>query len=132
VDTSRFPERPPTTRLDEAGLIPLKPDLCLLQERKIIWVGDAKYKRLPVGAYRNADLYQLLAYTVALDLPGGMLIYAADEGVRVAEHVVIQAGKRLRVVALDLLAPRTNLLQQVRTIAQDIRMSALSFTGRIR
>ena len=32
----------------------------------------------------NADLYQLLAYATALDLPGGMLIYAEGE----AEPVV--------------------------------------------
>lgn len=123
TDAARFPERPPRVRLDEAGLVPLKPDLCLIENRRIVWVGDAKYKRLPVGAYRNADLYQLLAYTVALDLPGGTLIYAADEGVSAAEHIVVEAGKRLRVVALDLVAPRMKVLQQIRSIADRIRVS---------
>lgn len=124
VDAARFPDRPPRARLDEAGIVPLKPDLCLLEDRRIVWVGDAKYKRLPVGAYRNADLYQLLAYAVALDLPGGTLIYAADEGVNDAEYVVVQAGKRLRVVALDLLAPRSKILQQIGAIAHRIGLSA--------
>jgi 5-methylcytosine-specific restriction enzyme subunit McrC len=124
VDPARFPDRAPQTHLDKAGVVPLRPDLCWLEDRRIVWVGDAKYKRLPAGAYTNADLYQLLAYAVALDLPGGTLIYAADEGVNAAEYVVVEAGKRLKVVALDLAAPPTKVLQQVSAIANDIRVSA--------
>jgi len=121
VDPSSFPERPPRTSLDVAGLVPLKPDLCLVDRRVIVWVGDAKYKRLPLGGYRNADLYQLLAYSIAFNLPGGTLVYAADEGVMGAEHTVVESGKQLRVVALDLTAPRSNILLQIRTLAASIR-----------
>lgn len=124
VDASSFPDHSPATRLDEGGVVPLKPDLCLIEEQRIIWVGDAKYKRLSTGAYRNADLYQLLTYAVALDLPGGTLIYAADEGISAAEHIVLNAGKRLRVVALDLFAPPRKILQQINTIADQIRLSS--------
>jgi 5-methylcytosine-specific restriction enzyme subunit McrC len=94
VDIARFPERAPTTFLDQAAVVPLKPDMCLVENQRIRWIGDAKYKRLPWGAYANADLYQLLAYSIALKLEGGTLIYAADEGVCRAEHVVLEAGKR--------------------------------------
>ena len=118
VDIARFPERAPATYLDEAAIVPLKPDLCLVENQRITWIGDAKYKRLPSGAYTNADLYQLLAYAVALNLAGGTLIYAADEGVRRAEHLVLEAGKRLRVEALDLRAPPTAILRQVREVAE--------------
>jgi 5-methylcytosine-specific restriction enzyme subunit McrC len=121
VDPSSFPERPPQTSLDVAGVVPLKPDLCLLDRSAIVWVGDAKYKRLPMGGYRNADLYQLLAYSIALNLPGGTLVYAADEGVTAAEHIVVESGKRLSVVALDLTAPRSNVLLQIRSLAASIR-----------
>ena len=121
TDERLFPERPPPTTLDEAGCVPLRPDLCLLEDRRIVWVGDAKYKRLPAGAYQNADLYQLLAYAVTLGLPGGLLIYAADEGVGAAEHVVVQAGKRLRVVALDLSASPARVIAQVGAIAQKLK-----------
>jgi len=123
ADLARFPERSPVLCLDQARVVPLKPDLCLLDGGRIVWVGDAKYKRLPVGGYRNADLYQLLAYAVALDLPGGTLVYAADEGVSAAEHVVRHAGKQLRVVALDLLAPRSKLLEQIDALARVVRSS---------
>jgi 5-methylcytosine-specific restriction enzyme subunit McrC len=118
VDDARFPDRVPRVRLDEAGLVPLKPDLCLIARQRVVWVGDVKYKRLPGASYLNADLYQLLAYTVALDLPYGTLIYAADEGVRAAEHVVLHDHKQLRVIALDLSAPRRKLLKQIDDIAQ--------------
>jgi len=123
VDAARFPDRAPSTCLDEAGVVPLKPDLCLVEDQRILWVGDAKYKRLSAGAYQNADLYQILAYTVALGLPGGTLIYAADEGVDAAEHVVVKAGKRLRVVALDLPASRVRLRQQIAEVARHIQVA---------
>jgi len=124
VRAARFPDHAPRTRLDKAGVVPLKPDLCLIDDARVVWAGDAKYKRLPAGAYRNADLYQLLAYAVALNLPGGMLIYAADEGVNAAEHVVVHADKRLHVVALDLLAPRAMVLRQIESIARHIQRAA--------
>lgn len=120
VEAARFPERPRLVHLDEAGVVPLKPDLCLLEGGRIVWVGDAKYKRLPVGGYRNADLYQLLAYAVALNLPGGTLVYAADEGTAAADHLVVHAGKRLRVVAFDLAAPRSALLRQIQDLGRQI------------
>ena len=44
-----------------------------------LFVGDAKYKNLADRSAPNADLYQLLAYATALDLPGGTLIYAQDK-----------------------------------------------------
>ena len=58
-------------------------------------------ERPPVDAVPNADLYQLLAYTTALDLPGGLLIYAEGED-EPATYEVRNAGKRLEVAALDL------------------------------
>ena len=123
VDTRRLPERAPKIRLDKRGIIPLKPDLCVLNHQRVIWVGDVKYKRLPMAAYLNADLYQLLAYAVALDLPDGTLIYAADEGVAAAEHVVRHSYKQLRVIALDLSAPWRKLLEQINDIARCIPLS---------
>ncbi len=131
VDVGRIPGRAPSARMDEAGSVPLKPDLCLMKNRRVLWVGDAKYKRLPAGAYRNADLYQLLAYTIALDLNGGMLIYAADEGVRSAEHVVANCGKQLRVVTLDLSVSRERIRSQIKWLAQAIRQSGEREAARI-
>jgi 5-methylcytosine-specific restriction enzyme subunit McrC len=117
ADTITFPDRPPLTWLDQKGVVPLKPDLCLVRGGKVVWVGDAKYKRLPSGAYNNADLYQMLAYSVALGLSGGTLVYAAEDGVTSAEHVV--GARRLRVAALDLREPPRRILQQIEAVARD-------------
>lgn len=125
VGGAAFPDQAPHLHLDEAAVVPLKPDLCLVEARRIAWVGDAKYKRLPAGAYLNADLYQLLAYVVALGLPSGTLIYAADKGVRTATHTVARGGKRLHVETLDLSAPKASIRLQIDTIARRSGLSDL-------
>lgn len=125
VDVRRLPDRAPFLRLDQAEAVPLEPDLCLVEAERIAWVGDVKYKRLPSGAYQNADLYQLLAYTIATDLTSGTLIYAADKGVSTAEHDIQQAGKRLHVVALDLSAPPAAIRRQIGVLADAIGKSLL-------
>ena len=48
-----------------------------------------------------SDIYQMLAYVTALDLPGGMLVYAKGEAEPVV-HTVRHTGKRLEIAALDL------------------------------
>lgn len=118
VDRRNLPDSAPPLRLDEAGAVPLKPDLCLIEQDQVVWVGDAKYKRLAEGEYRNADLYQLLAYTVALDLPSGTLVYAADVDAHSDEHIVVRAGKRLRFVALDLCESPRGIRRQIDALAQ--------------
>ncbi len=105
--------------LDAAGSIRLRPDISWWEGRRCRFVGDVKYKRSgDIG--QHADLYQLLAYTVAADLPGGLLIYAAGEG-DPATHEVVNAGKRLEVVALDLAGEPDAVLAQVALVAGRIR-----------
>ena len=105
---------------DEARRIRLKPDLSWWDRRgECAFVGDVKYKRAAAGA-PNADLYQLLAYATALDLPGGMLIYAQGEAEPVT-HAVRHAGKRLDVHALDLSGPVETLLAGVGRLARRVR-----------
>ena len=85
-----------------------------------VFVSDAKYKRIENERVPNADLYQLLAYVTALDLPGGMLIYAKGETDPVV-HEVRHTGKRLEVAALDLSGSLDNVLDRVECLANRIR-----------
>jgi 5-methylcytosine-specific restriction enzyme subunit McrC len=85
-----------------------------------LFVGDVKYKRIKPDAYPNADLYQLTAYTIATALPGGLLIYAAEEE-RAAGHEVVHIGKRLELVPLDLAVPPERLLAQIDLLAMRMR-----------
>lgn len=106
--------------LDQDKRIRLKPDLSWWEGSRCVFVGDAKYKRVNVAGVLHADLYQLLAYTIASDLPGGLLIYAAGE-CEPAQHEIVNAGKRLEVVTLDLSGPPDNVLQQTATVAGRVR-----------
>lgn len=121
LDHRSFPDRVPHLHFDVAGRVRLKPDLCLVASERVVWVGDAKYKRLSSGAFQHADLYQMLAYLTALGLSHGMLVYAADAGVSSVDHDVLHVGKRLCVRALDLSSPRRALLSQLDSVAEQIR-----------
>ncbi|MDE2788509.1 MAG: hypothetical protein OXL37_17890 [Chloroflexota bacterium] len=105
--------------LDHEGCIHLRPDLTWQDGSRYVFVGDAKYKRIADDRIPNADLYQLLAYVTALDLPGGLLIYAKDEGEPRKYHVR-HAGKRLEVAALDLSGTLDDALDRVDELANKV------------
>ena len=108
---------------DVAGNVDMEPDLSWWRDGTCVFVGDAKYKRVKAQA-PNADLYQLLAYATALDLPGGILIYAKGER-DPAIHQVRNAGKRLEVFALDLAGEPAAILEQISGLAESVRAMAL-------
>ena len=105
---------------DEAGKVRLYPDLSWWDGQACTFVGDAKYKNLTNRRVPNADLYQLLAYATALDLPGGMLIYAEGEADTATYHVR-HSGKRLEVAALDLSGSLDDVLSRVDLLAGRVR-----------
>ena len=66
-------------RLDKDRTVAIRPDLVFRSAGTPSFVADIKYKLTDdTAAGRNADYYQLLAYTTALDLPEGVLIYCLD------------------------------------------------------
>ena len=97
----------------------LRPDFSWWERSSCVFVGDAKYKNLAGGSVPNADLYQLLAYATALNLPGGLLVYAkgeAGEGTYRVRH----SGKRLEVAALDLSGALEDVLAGVKGVAERV------------
>ena len=121
----------PGIALDEAGRVKLKPDLSWWESGTCMFVGDAKYKRISDERVPNADLYQLLAYATALNLPGGLLIYAKGEADPII-HQVRHSGKGLQVAALDLSCPFDEILTQVESLADQVkrlRNAALSMSN---
>lgn len=112
-------ERPVT--LDKDGRATLKPDLSWWDGETCTFVGDAKYKNLTDSrTVPGTDLYQLLAYATALDLPGGLLIYAKGE-TNPWSYRVKNASKCLEVMALDLAGTLDNVLQRVNDVAARVR-----------
>lgn len=70
----------PTVHLGSPRRLAMRPDLVFQRpgagrRAAATYVGDAKYK-LSSGPARMSDYYQLLAYTTALGLDDGVLIYA--------------------------------------------------------
>ena len=110
-------------RLDEDERVRLEPDLSWWSGDSCVFVGDAKYKRISVKGINHPDLYQLLAYTVALNLPAGLLVYAVGEAERVV-HDVVHAGKHLHVTTVDLAGSPTEILRDVARIAHRVRQLA--------
>lgn len=125
VTSDAFPQgaRGHALYLDASSRIRLEPDISWWHGNRCLFVGDAKYKRLATDEYRNADIYQLLAYTIATDLPSGMLIYAAGEA-DPGTVVVASVGKQIEVTTLDLACSPEALLAQIEQLAGRIRSSA--------
>ena len=103
--------------LAENNRVGLEPDLTWWDGNTCTFVGDAKYKRFE--SVHNADLYQLLAYVTALDLPGGLLIYAQGEA-DAASFKVRHSGKQLEVAALDLGGTLDDVLARVGDVAAKV------------
>ena len=118
--TFRSDNEIPRVDLDADGKIRLEPDLSWWDGADCVFVGDAKYKRIDYKQVPNADLYQLLAYVTALDLPGGLLVYAKGE-MEPTTYRIEHADKALEVVALDLSGSIENLRGSIRDLAGHVR-----------
>ena len=110
--------------LDEAGKIPLYPDLTWWHGSRLRFVGDAKYK-ITRGKGKREDLYQLLSYAIAAGLPEAWLIYAEGPP-SPTRHRIRHAGRALRVEALNLNVEPSTLLAQIKGIAKEIAETARS------
>ena len=114
--------------LDDGDRISLRPDLTWWEETDCVFVGDAKYKNISERSVPTGDIYQILAYATALDLPGGLLIYAQDEA-NAGTYCTRHSRKRLEVAALDLsgtLDVTLNRISDVAAVANKLRNKARS------
>lgn len=106
--------------LDERKAIRMIPDFVRYDaDGTPVAVADAKYKAEKPEGFPDADLYQMLAYCTALNLPDGHLVYAkgnAEHG----SHRVRHAGITIHQHAVDLELPPAELLDQIRAIADQL------------
>jgi 5-methylcytosine-specific restriction enzyme subunit McrC len=115
--------------LDADRWLRLEPDISWWEDRACLFVGDIKYKRESVEGIPNADIYQTLAYAIAADLPEATLVYAKGEA-SPHDYTIDHAGKRVRVVALDLSAGPRQILAQVSQIGWYVENCANSSRNR--
>lgn len=96
--------------------VEMQPDLMIVAGGHRLAVADAKYVELEPDGWRHANLYQLLAYCVALGLPKGLLVYAAPRPVK--SYRVRRANIDLEVTGIDLSEPPQILEAKTRAAAQ--------------
>jgi len=105
--------------LDAARRVSLQPDISWWEGGTCAFVGDVKYKALPGSGVVHSDLYQLLSYVIASDLPGGLLIYGS--GGNAISHEIERVGKTLEVVSLNLSESPEQILQSIGDLAELVR-----------
>ena len=115
--------------LDEGELIKMQPDLSWWVRARPAFVGDAKYKKLEPQGFRHADIYQMLAYCTAADLPSGLLVYAAGED-EPRSYQIRHAEKTIEVASLDLSGTPEEILDEVGRLADRVRSHRHSLRAR--
>ncbi|MDE0189231.1 MAG: hypothetical protein OXN80_09045 [bacterium] len=109
------------THLDWAGRVHIRPDLVFSRRGDVTFVADLKYR--VVGnrwGSMTSDLYQILAYATALDLPEGVLIYCRDldsDGFRCNAVTVRHSSKVLHVWGVDMSGPPSKVEGEIQVLA---------------
>ena len=113
-----------TLHLEEEGQVRLNPGLSWWRGRRCQFVGEVRYGRHEPAAGRYGghqdDIYRMLAYCTAANLPSGLLVYA-DDGADSATHRIRNTGKAIEVVSLDLTGSPQDTLAQVEALADRVR-----------
>jgi 5-methylcytosine-specific restriction enzyme subunit McrC len=110
--------------LDADMQLRLEPDISWWSHGRCVFMGDVKYKRTPDAAgVKHPDLYQLLAYTTATQLPHGLLIYAAGEETS-REISIPAAAKKIEVVTLDLDREPVEVLARIKETSFVVKTQA--------
>lgn len=118
----------PTVHLGLGNRVAMQPDLVFRDAAGTVrFVGDVKYKLTDDARGRSADYYQLLAYTTAMDLPEGMLIYCRRADGRDQTTVTVKhSGKRLVARGIDLSGSPAEVEHEILLLAEAIAAASAS------
>lgn len=109
------------THLDRAGRVHMRPDLVFRRRGYIAFVGDLKYKvAKEQRALSTSDQYQILAYTTALDLPEGILIYCREPGSESPQHdafTVRHSNKVLHAWGVNMSGSASQIETELQNLA---------------
>ena len=105
--------------LDRSRGIGIVPDLTWITQKRPVAVIDAKYKTLQGARPSDDDLYQVITYSVALDIETAYLVHATE-----TQHsnsvAVGDSGICVHVAGLNLAASLPDLRSQIEALADDI------------
>ena len=128
LSESEWPDRSSASRalhLEESGQLRVHPGLSWWRGRRCLFVGEARYAP-PVGVpgttdAQQADIYRMLAYCAAADLPSGLLVYASGGSLESAVHRIRNTGKAVEVVSIDLEGSPEETLRQVQALGERVK-----------
>lgn len=106
--------------LSQKPFVGMKPDLLLRRDGRAVYVADVKYKLTGTGISRTSDYYQLLAYTTALDLPAGTLIYCQAAEAAPKDITVLFGGQRLRCHPVGLSGTWVDVSSRLDALATEL------------
>jgi len=114
--------------LDTDECVKIRPDVIFeRQPGTVAYIADSKYKITDDGYGRDADYYQMLAYTSALNVPEGMLIYCHHDGTAPPTNIsVLNLGTRLTTWMLRLDRTASHIEQELQALAAHITQRAVS------
>ncbi len=109
-------------RLDTDEHIKIRPDIIFERRPGVVaYIADSKYKITDDGYGREADYYQILAYTSALKVPEGMLIYCHHDGSAPPRNVTVRnLGTQLSTWALRLDRTPSHIEHELQSLAAHI------------
>lgn len=112
----------------------MKPDLEFVRDGRTVYVGDTRYKLIDTAERKSGDYYQMLAYTTALKIDEGVLIYCRNTGGSREKAVTVRhTGDRLMTYALGLSGSAADISRELETLADWIvERAAISSTSQHR
>lgn len=118
----------PTVHLGLGRQVAMQPDLVFREPGGAVrYVGDVKYKLATDARGRSGDYYQLLAYTTAMDLHEGMLIYCRrQDDIDESTVTVRNAGRKLVLRSVDLAGPPEQVAHEIAALADAISKTPVS------
>ena len=118
-----------STALSLSPRVNMAPDLVFRRGKEIVFVADVKYKLTGGGMARTEDYYQLLAYTTAMRLPHGLLIYCRADDAPDRVITVVGGGQRLHTHPVDLGGDPAAIAGALDGLAGTIRQLVDARTG---
>jgi 5-methylcytosine-specific restriction enzyme subunit McrC len=112
--------------LDVGKKVDIRPDIRWVRGGETKAVIDAKHKRLGKAGPPSEDVYQMLAYCTALDLPVGYLVYAADPGLVSGDLVIRNSRCEVRVRTVDLTGKPERVLKTVAELAAEVTRAPIA------
>ena len=122
--TAQRPQRALAT-LDDHPAFMMKPDVSLQRDKRVVFVLDAKWKRIdatgdyPKHLIDQADLYQLHAYGARYCCDAVALVYPRNRTFHDSLHYRFFDGLPLLVIPFDVTQPRATVTSAVQALERN-------------